>query len=259
MMLSIDQYGVMRTSEIHPSSSTGSIRNLLLLALSVGVALLASACIDLGTRGSGEPLVETLELSLGTVRNVEISDAWNAEIREGEASVVITVDDNLRDNVRISVDESTLKIEQDGSSRPNVGFNVVITLPEIDSIKAKDASDVVADGISVAMLEVEDASSLLVTDSKAAVLQISASDASDIEVSGSADTLAARVSDASTADLRNLVVNTAEVEVSDASSLDVYATNEVTGSARDASNITVFGDPSSKISTSDASSVEYEK
>lgn len=228
----------------------------LLFVLSIGLALSAAACIGGGTLGSGVPLVESLDLDLGNVRNIEIADAWDAEIREGDiASIKITIDDNLRGMVRISVDDSTVTVGLEGSTRPIVGFHLVITLPEIDSIQVRDASQAVADDVSVAQLHVQDASSLVVINNRAAALDISASDASQIEVSGVADSLAVRVSDASRADFRGLAVEVADVEVRDASNLKVNASERATGSAHDASAITVFGEATISITTSDVSSV----
>ncbi len=105
-------------------------------------------------------------------------------------------------------------------------------------------------------LEVSGASSGNVINVKADSLELKASGASKIKISGTAKDLEANASGASTIDAESLQVENAEVDASGASKAIISASNELNVEASGASKISYIGEPKNiKQNSSGASSI----
>jgi hypothetical protein len=193
------------------------------------LALLFTACDDIGSiggeKGSGNLATETREVA--AFSELDISSAVNVDLTVDASvghSVTVTYDDNLLDNLVTRVAGDTLVIEFQGSVNLTGGADrsVAVTMPAVTSIDVSGASSVTATGST-------------------ASYRLDASGASQV-------------------DLRNLEVVDAEIDVSGASNVDVFATGTVSGSASGASDVTISGKPASVlVDSSGASNVDIKE
>lgn len=200
-----------------------SFRQLLpLLAL----ALLVTACDDIGLiggeQGSGNLVPEIRDVA--TFSEIKVSSAVNVNLTVDAAathSVIVTYDDNLLDNLITRVEGDTLIVAFQGSVNVTGGADrfVAVAMPELASIDVSGASSVTATG---------------------------AVSSYRLDASG-----------ASRVNLRDLTADDAEIDISGASDVDLYATGTVSGSASGASNLSVYGKPASVlVDSSGASNVD---
>jgi hypothetical protein len=190
------------------------------------LALLFTACVDIGSiggeKGSGNLATESREVA--AFSELDISSAVNVDLTVDASvghSVTVTYDDNLLNKLVTRVAGDTLVIELQGSVNLTGGADrsVAVTMPAVTSIDVSGASSVTATGST-------------------ASYRLDASGASQV-------------------DLRNLEVVDAEIDVSGASNVDVFATGTVSGSASGASDVTISGKPTSVlVDSSGASSVD---
>ncbi len=196
---------------------------MLLLAL---VTSLLAGCeegfIGTGERGSGNMVTETRRVDGFSAINV--GSAINLDLTidpDASPSVVVTFDDNIIDMVVTRVSGETLVLDIDGS---------------VNLTGSADRSIGVTTNELVALM---------------------ASGASDVDATGTTGSYELDASGASRVDVRDLIATDVELDVSGASSVDLYATGTVRGSASGASNLDIYGNPTSVlIDSSGASSVD---
>ena len=209
------------------------------------IAALAAAAFFTGCNmvaGSGV-IVET-EFDLDGFKTVEAGNACNVTLTQGEAySVKVSCDDNVVNLLDIKKEGDSLCLYLAPFTAYNrVTYNAEITMPEIDMIKAADASDMAVSGFEsgdLLTIELKDASS-------ADIKMISVNDVTaDISDAArcvfTADVMMGDLdlncSDASSADFRNASADNASVYVSDASDAWVNLSGELSGSVKDASSL----------------------
>ncbi len=203
-----------------------SLLRLPVVLLTLLVATLLTACengfIGTGERGSGNMVTETR--NVGSFTAIDVGSALSLDLivdPGATPSVVVTFDDNLIDMVGTRISGSTLELDIDGS---------------VNLTGSADRS------IAVTMNE---------------LLYLEASGASDVDATGTTGSYELDASGASSVDVRDLTATDVELDVSGASSVDLYATGTVRGSASGASNLDIYGNPTSVlVDSSGASSVE---
>lgn len=211
-------------------------------------------------RGSGD--VETREVALGEVTEVDIGSALDAEIVPGdEPSLTVRADDNLIDRVEIS--EAAPRVEvrlERGITLRGVTAEVTVTVPSLTEVAVSGASSVeVAEGIDIADLRVSASGASELTGTvEADQLDVDASGSSEVVLDGSAGELRVSASGATDADLGGLAVDgDARVEASGASDVFVRVTGTLDAHASGASSVDYAGSPADvSARTSGASSVE---
>ncbi|MDJ0497145.1 MAG: DUF2807 domain-containing protein [Acidimicrobiia bacterium] len=199
---------------------------LPVVLLTLLIATLLTACengfIGTGERGSGNMVTETRDV--GSFTAIDVRSALNLDLivdPSATPSVVVTFDDNLIDMVVTRISGSTLVLDIAGS---------------VNLTGSADRS------IAVTMNE---------------LLSLEASGASDVDATGTTDSYELDASGASSVDVRDLTATDVELDVSGASSVDLYATGTVRGSASGASNLDIYGNPTSVlVDSSGASSVD---
>jgi hypothetical protein len=228
--------------------------------------------------------VVTHEMEFEDFEEVEVSDAFAVQIRQGDSyQVTIEVDDISDQYLRVTQHGDTLEI----GLRPRFGIffwhpnpvlRAEITMPAIEAITARDASTVEVNGFSSdqeTRFEVADASSLegeidtgdtrlIAADASEIDLEgnrrdveIEASDASEITLRGAGQNVDISASDSSEVNLAEFTVEDASVEVRDASNVTLDARGTLDVEASDASKVVYYGNPiMGDISTSDGSSIE---
>jgi Putative auto-transporter adhesin, head GIN domain len=217
---------------------------IFILALTVGIVLANSLgfgsfnIIKFGSvQGSGTMKTEKRELS--GFSKIYASGAVNVEISfQKDFSVEVEADDNLLENIKTVVDGDTLKIYNKGRMSTRNPINVRITMPAIEGLDVSGASKANVSNVSAESLEIQ------------------ASGASKIKMTGEVKILNVDVSGASKIDAENLKVENADVDASGASSVFVSVSGQLKADASGASRISYTGNPTNvDKSTSGASSV----
>lgn len=198
----------------------GSPRLLVALVLTAtAVAGCDEGLLTTGEQGSGNLVTESREIV--SFSAIELSGAMNLKlVVDGDEaqSVAVTYDDNIIDRVSTQVRGDTLVIELEGSVNLTGGAerHVAITMPELVALEASGATTI--DGIGM-------------------------TGAYTLDVSGASKAL-----------LRDLTASDVAVDVSGASTVELYATGTVSGSISGASNLDVYGEPGSVLVDSSGAS-----
>lgn len=205
----------------------------------IGAAFIMNCHMDsiTGQKGSGNAKTETRNIS--GFKKIAASGAVHVEVSiQKDFSVTVEADDNLLGLVKTETSGDTLKIYTADKISTKTDIKVKISMPSIEN------------------LDISAATVATVTNVKADSLEIKASSASKVKITGEAKTLKADASSASSIDAENLKTVDASVEASSASSATVSAANELKAKASGASSINYVGDPKSvKQDASDVSSV----
>lgn len=215
---------------------------VFIFALLIGLAFSTSCSFGgfsnlSGVQGSGTPRTETRAVKGFT--KVEAGGAVSVEIAvQKDFSVEVEADDNLLTNIKTETSGDTLKIYSEDRISPKTPIKIKISMPAIEG------------------LDVSGASSGNVTNVGADMVELKASGASKITISGGAKSLKADASGASTINAETLRVEDADIEASGASSATVTAANDLKAEASGASKIYYAGEPKNiKQNSSGASSI----
>lgn len=234
------------------------------------VALMIGGCVplpdvgeilsELSVTGSGN--VITKEFDLSGFDQVEVSHAFDVEITQGDRfSVVVRVDENLEEHLRVQATGRTLEV----GLAPSLSIlgtpsrEVEITMPSLTGLEASGASRVSVTGFKsteALSVEVSGASSLR-GDIEAGGVTVDVSGASDVELSGSGGDLVMDVSGAGTADLADFQVGDASIEASGASSATVNVSGRLDVEASGAAQVRYLGSPTlGRVNSSGGASIE---
>lgn len=208
--------------------------------------------------GSGKPV--TREFTLDNFDQVQVSNAFKADIRQGNSySVVITVDDNLEQYLQVDKQGDRLRIGlKPGVSIPRGRLEAKVTMPELVGVDGSGAASVTISGFESGRAlnaQVSGASSLR-GDIMAGDLTADVSGASTLVLEGSGDNGNLDASGASTIDLSSFPLKDANVMASGASRVTVDARGRLNADASGASTIEYLDNPElGNIKTSGASNV----
>ena len=174
--------------------------------------------------GSGD--METRELSLKEFDEIDVGGAFDLEITLGdEQKVVMTIDDNLWDNLEAEVHGRTLEIGWDKSCEPDGECTVVIVVRELRAMDIHGAADVEIEGYH----------------GDSFIFNVSG--AAELEMDGEVDKLEIHVSGAGDIDTRELKAKSVEISVSGAGNAKVFASESFEGRVSGVGNINYWGDP----------------
>ena len=249
----------------------------------LGFLFLIPACGTFGiVVGSGD--LTTQDYDLADFSRVEAENAFNIEVTRSAAfSVKVTVDDNLKDYLRISKEGDTLKLAvRPGYTFPNATFRAQVTMPALRQVSLSGASRATVSGFAAREnlnLQASGASSVSLINMQVGTLtvdisgacslsgevsadgnaNIKLSGASTVELNGRAQDLNIECSGASRARLSGFAVRSTRVNLSGASSASVNASGTLSGDISGASHLGYTGSPTlGDISTSGGSSVSKE-
>lgn len=231
--------------------------------LSVVALLLLAGCNLIpiqGLTGSGNLVTE--EYDLDGFTEIDASSAFEVIVTRGdEFAVTLTADDNIMDRVEVDVrgERLVLGMRDLTIMLGQITLRAEVTLPELTAITLSGASRATFDEFDVdGAFDAEASGASTISGAvNADSVRVDISGASKATLTGSARTLDALASGASTADLRDLIVEDARVEASGASTIRVHATSELDAQASGASTVRYSGDPSNvREDSSGASNVE---
>jgi hypothetical protein len=225
----------------------------LMVVLLAVVALMVSGCCgplcssltrsvpEISTRRiTGSGALVTRELDLEGFTKLEISSAFEVELTQSSIySVLITTDDNVVDDVRVTLSGNTLSIDL----RPltlnlgNVTLRAEISMPRLEGAELSGASRLEG------YMDTED-------------VRFETSGASRLFLEGDGGDLRLDASGASRVDLSEFRVDDADLEISGASDVTVYVTGRLDVEASGASKVRYLGNPRmGTVDSSGASSV----
>jgi hypothetical protein len=189
--------------------------------------------------GSGA-LIER-ELDLEGFTRLEIGSAFDVELTQSSIySVVVTSDDNVADDVRVTLsgDSLTLTLRPVALSLTNVTLRAEISMPTLDGVELSGASRLEG------YIDTDD-------------VRFEVSGASRLYMEGTGGDMRLDASGASRVDLADFRVDDAELEVSGASDVTVYAMGRLDVEASGASTVRYLGNPlMGRIDSSGASTVK---
>ena len=214
-------------------------------------------------RVTGSGRIVTEEFNIRDFSRVDVSHAFEVEIiQSGSFKVVVRVNDNLRERLRVEKRGETLVI----GLKPYISYNLrnatmeaKVYMPDLQGIEASGASDVRFSGLSSPRdFEVDlSGASYLDGEITAREVRIEASGASRIRLRGKAEDLRLDASGASNLDLEDLPVQDADIELSGASEADVVLSGILDINASGASRLYFTGSPTmGRIDLSGASSIK---
>jgi hypothetical protein len=213
-------------------------------------------------RGSGVSMEETRPveafhaLEAGSALQVTI-----AVTKDAKPGLKISGDDNLVPLVESEIRDGTLilRIKADSSISPKLPLLAEVTSGELDRVEASGASKVTVKGGSKVDRFIAGASGaarVFVEGVETPKAVASASGASHVTLSGSAESLEVDASGASQVKAEELKVDDAKVSISGASGAALRASKSVAGDVSGASHLDLHGRPAKNtVSTSGASHV----
>ncbi len=174
--------------------------------------------------GSGD--METRELNLKEFDKIDVGSAFDLEITLGdEQKVLMTIDDNLWDNLEAEVHGSTLEIGWDRNCDPDGDCTVVIVVRKLKAMDIHGAAEVEIEGY------------------RGDSFTFDVSGAAELEMDGEVDNLEIHISGAAEIDTRELMAKSVKVTVSGAAEAKVYASESFEGRVSGVGSIHYWGDP----------------
>ncbi len=174
--------------------------------------------------GSGN--METRELDLKEFDSIDVGGAFDLEITLGDQQkVVMTIDDNLWDNLEAEVSGGTLEIGWDKNCDPEGDCKLEIVVRELKAMNIHGAAEVEITGYHGEAFE------------------FGVSGAAELEMDGQVDRLEINVSGAGEIDTRELKAKSVEISVSGAGEAKVYASESFEGRVSGVGSIDYWGHP----------------
>ena len=215
----------------------------LQVAAVVAGTIATSGCL-LGlasVEGSGE--IVTLRPDLTGFTEVSASHGARAHIARGDDySVVVRIDDNLQDHLRIVVEDGRLHIGMTSLLNiSNRSFEVDVTMPDLTAVTASGGARATLDGFDVehAMEARVSGGARLTGTLGADSLSMTTSGGARADLSGSAESVTLR--GGSRANLSTFDAGSVDVSLSGGSRADVYATRALTGGVSGGASLTYDG------------------
>lgn len=201
----------------------------LLIALLAGCTTLGNILIPEVVRGSGNVIAR--EFAAERFSKVSIASHFSGTVQYGEAfSVVVHTDDNMMDDVKISVQGDTLSVTMARKNYQEVTEQqVIITMPVLEEIALHGVSKIDVTGFANApafVASVEGASQLS-GDVRAESIVLTLAGASKATLAGEGKSLVLSASGLSVGNLVDLAVETAEVVLTGSSRARITASQTI--------------------------------
>ena len=195
--------------------------------------------------GSGNLVTQTRDVA--AFKSVKVSGDFEVEIKNGSpAKLVIEADDNLIDDVEVTVDNGQLKISmQDGFSLSDAHIKEFITSNEISGISSSASARVVAldalESEENIILKASSGSSIKATLNAPAV-EADASSGAEILVQGRTKSFDAASSSGATVKGIDLLSENTVAKASSGATTSVHASVQLNASASSGGNVTYRGE-----------------
>ncbi|HEY4282522.1 MAG TPA: head GIN domain-containing protein [Chthoniobacterales bacterium] len=199
------------------------MKNLSVLAISVGTLFLGACDYDVGVKGSGH--VTTVQQPVGSFSEINARGGLRIEWQAGSPSLSITTDDNLVSYFEARTTGNRLELRMRERVRPTHGIKIAISSPSLSGGKLSGATDLIAHGIAGPTFAVQ------------------TSGAASIVLDGTVDELLADLTGASELKAKSLQAKTVEISTTGAADASVTATEKLRVAITGAGDVTYSGNP----------------
>ncbi|MGM9782070.1 MAG: GIN domain-containing protein [Paludibacteraceae bacterium] len=181
--------------------------------------------------------------------SIEAERAVRVVLSQGDTtSVVVKAQDHMLRNIETNVENGVLHIENNNHNNRTRTLPVVyVTTPTLTSIEASEASFIKSETpfehLQTLTLEASEASRIQLTGSAEQVI-IEASGASRTQLTGSAERVIIKASEASYVNVADMTITAVEATASEASSINIGQVEKARLTAESAAAITYEGQPS---------------
>ncbi|MCI7337484.1 MAG: DUF2807 domain-containing protein [Bacteroidales bacterium] len=181
--------------------------------------------------------------------SIEAERAVRVVLSQGDTtSVVVKAQDHMLRDIETNVENGVLHIKNNNNNNRTRTLPVVyVTTPTLTSIKASEASFIKSETpfehLQTLTLEASEASRIQLTGSAERVI-IEASEASRIQLTGSAERVIIKASEASYVNVADMAITAVEATASEASSINIGQVEKARLTAESAAAITYEGQPS---------------
>ncbi len=226
------------------------MRTVALFFRTLSAALLViflAGCVMSFTGEAGSGTVVTFDSDVSGFRGVSAGSGCKLTVVQGEGySVVVRVDDNFRDRVRVEKDGSTLRLGLKGWGFGRKTFEVDVTMPELEGLSLSGGSRGDVQGFESEQSREMSLSggSRLTGALNSGDLAISMSGGARAELSGRGADLSIDGSGGASADLSDFRAASAEVSLSGGSSAHVNLDGELRGGVSGGAAVYYSGNPS---------------
>lgn len=234
---------------------------ILILTALIAIGSLSS-CMRRCVYGSGHQVTEKRQM--GNYTSVDVSGSFRVVIKHDSSSTIsITADDNLMRYIKTTVTDGGLRIFiSSHKNLCNTGeMTVHVPFRLLEGLRASDAAEIVSEGQMNAkdmFIHLSDGSRITL-DLIASHVNTRANDASELRLTGKADSNDIRVSDGSHIYAYGFTAGSSMVQASDGSYGELNVLNSLDVRASDGASIKYHGNPASVQSRkSDGASVEKE-
>ena len=236
--------------------------NAKLLKVFTGMAvllLLVSACGFIPTRGSGDLITETREVS--GFDAVEFSGAGDVEIiQDGTESITIETDDDVMEHVTTEVRGGTLVVGFDFDGPTSImptEMNVTLHVSELSEINASGAWEVTCASLETGDLQIgiSGAGSVRIDALTADELTAEISGAGEMDIAGQVSAQHISLSGAGKYHAGDLQSETAEIGISGAGEATLWVTESLDVEVSGAGQVDYYGSPTVSFDQSGAGDV----
>jgi hypothetical protein len=199
-----------------------------------------------GPQVTGSGRLVSKDISLGEFSEVEIGSAFKVDITRAESSFVsVTADDNLIGMVEVYRQGETLRVGLKSGSYRDATYRAKIGMPDVRRLRLSGASTGTLSGLKPESLELGlSGASHLTGRLEGGRLAVVVGEASSATLGGSADDLTLNVSGASQANLGDLYLRLARVNLAGASNATLNIKEKLDAEVRGASSLYYVGNPS---------------
>ena len=208
----------------------------------VALSLLAAGCVDIVD--GNKVLTEDPRVLTGFER-VTARGGLDVTLEEGDFSVVVRIDENLQSYVQTSVDDGTLTISVDDANirKKLPGPHVIVTMPSLRDAETAGEGTLTAsefEGDAPVSLELTGSGKLLWS-GRATELDAVLAGSGDMSIEGVADATELFLRGAGTLDARDLVADSASIELDGPGALSVTVNGRVDARAANGGTVDLFG------------------
>lgn len=237
------------------------MKSILSLSCLLLTTLFFSSCDFMGgerIRGNGNVVSESHDIK--DFNGVYVSGAMDLFVSEGQNfSVRIETDENLQSRIEVYQDGGILRVRPANNLNLDAtdGVKVFVTAPSIVFLQASGACDIDAETVLSSenlTLDLSGASSAEL-DLSVGSFRAELSGASKATLHGETKSVSAEGSGASHIKGKDLTAETATINLSGASSMEVHVTSVLEADLGGASDLTYGGSPQLKTHTSGASNI----
>lgn len=188
-------------------------------------ALLFASCNFVNTiEGSGNVTKEK-RMVQGDFKKVSVNNAIELVIEQAAVTeIVVEADDNIQNDIKISVHNGTLEIHSEHGNFSNATRRVIVKMPIIDKIEASSAATVKSQSVIEGQnIELETSSAAnMDVNVESDNISLDSGSGSSINIEGKALTLKTSASSGSTIDAKRLLANEIDADASSGASLNIH-------------------------------------